>query len=69
MNGKKTWFGLVITSLALIGEAASQIGPDLDLSNTVHLVKLAGALVTLLGSLHKLIKAYRSDAKVVEFKK
>lgn len=69
MSGKKTWFGLVITCLAIIGEAAQQIGPDIDLNNSVHLVKLAGATVTLVGSLHKLIKAYQYDRKVVEFRK
>jgi hypothetical protein len=56
VNGKKTWFGVVITALTILGEAARQIGPDFDLNNTLQLAKAVGALVMAIGAIHKLIK-------------
>lgn len=56
MNGKKTWIGLVITSIAILGEAATQIGTDPKLDDPTQLVKVVGALVLAIGSIHKLVK-------------
>jgi hypothetical protein len=56
VNGKKTWFGLTITALAILGDAARQIGPDLDLNNALKVAQALGSLFTAIGAIHKLIK-------------
>jgi hypothetical protein len=56
VNGKKTWFGLTITALTILGDAARQIGPDFDVNNTIQLAKAIGALVMAVGAIHKLVK-------------
>jgi hypothetical protein len=56
VNGKKTWFGLTITALTILGDAARQIGPDLDLNNALKVAQALGSLFMAIGAIHKLIK-------------
>ncbi|NTU73638.1 hypothetical protein HGB07_05755 [Candidatus Roizmanbacteria bacterium] len=59
LNGYKTYIGLIVTAIGLIG-ASDYITTD-ELTQLIDaIVLIIGSVITVIGLIHKVIKAYQA---------